>query len=61
MLSEETRKALIGWEFLGCRIIKVSFEIEKKITIKLIQCGALTNDINDHDEEQFLQAAVDHI
>ncbi|VDP67707.1 unnamed protein product [Schistosoma curassoni] len=49
MLSKEARKAFIGSESHGSRIIKT----ETGITMNVIQCYALTNDSDDDDKTQF--------
>ncbi|VDP49033.1 unnamed protein product [Schistosoma curassoni] len=51
MLSKESRKALIGCESHGSRIIKASFREKKEgITMNVIECYASTNDNNEDDK-----------
>ncbi|VDP25917.1 unnamed protein product [Schistosoma margrebowiei] len=51
-LSKEARKALIGWESHGSRIVKASFKTTKEeITRNFIQCYARNNDNNDDDKD----------
>ncbi|VDP70784.1 unnamed protein product [Schistosoma mattheei] len=61
MTSKEARKALIGWESQGPRIIKASFKTRKQgITMNVIQCYAPNNDSNDDDKDQFYETAFGH-
>ncbi|VDP66862.1 unnamed protein product [Schistosoma curassoni] len=54
MTSKEARKALIGWEPRGPKIIKASLKTKKGgITMNVIQCYAQNNDSNDDDKDQF--------
>ncbi|VDO90550.1 unnamed protein product [Schistosoma margrebowiei] len=54
MFSKQARKALVGWESHGSRIIKASFTTKKEgITMNVIQCYAPTNNINSDDKDQF--------
>ncbi|VDP33568.1 unnamed protein product [Schistosoma curassoni] len=53
MLSKEARKALIGCEFQGARIIEASFRTKKEgNAVNVIQRYAPTNYSNDEDEGQ---------
>jgi ribosomal protein L21 len=46
MLTLEAQQALIGWETVNSSIIKAKFIIKKKdIKLKIIQCYAPTNDV----------------
>ncbi|VDP40973.1 unnamed protein product [Schistosoma mattheei] len=49
-LSKESRKALIGCESHGSRIIKASFREKEGITMNVIVCYAPTNDNNEDDK-----------
>ncbi|VDO95513.1 unnamed protein product [Schistosoma margrebowiei] len=50
---QNTRNALIGCESHGSRIIKVSFNKKKRISMNVTKCYALTNDRNDDNKDQF--------
>lgn len=46
MLSNEARKALVGWKSHGSKIIRESFKTKGGITLNVIQCYALISDTN---------------
>ncbi|VDO90247.1 unnamed protein product [Schistosoma mattheei] len=56
MLSKEARKALIGCEFQGARIIEASFKTKKEgNAMNVIQRYAPTNYSSDEDEGQIYE------
>ncbi|VDP31773.1 unnamed protein product [Schistosoma curassoni] len=56
MTFKEARKAIIGWESHGFRIIKASFKTKKEVIImNVIQCYAPINDSNDDGKDKFYE------
>ena len=63
MLSKTARKALIGWQPHGPRILTASFRTnQKRITLNIVYCYSPTNTTDDAIKDQFysrLQAVLD--
>ena len=54
MLSRTARRALIGLEGHGARIITATFHTkESRLNMDIIQCYAAMNDSDDQDKEAF--------
>ena len=63
MLAQEVHGALIGWEPVNSRVITAKFTTKKKdIRLNIIQCYALTSDVEGEKKDDFyqqLQAVLD--
>ena len=56
MISMETQKILIEWEPVSQRTITSKFKItHKRMSLKIIQCYASTNDADENVKEEFYQ------